>query len=803
MRETRRRTLKAKLRAQGDKANGMVSDKKFLDLAKRRAGRDLLNTDNSAQREAVTYAGDSVLQIVAGPGSGKTSVIALRALRHVFVEGVAPEKILITTFTRKAAKELRTRWLEWGTAILEGVKLDNRPDLNKCMIDTLDSIAHRVLSDHRPIGEPSPIISETPASAVTLRRFAFGDVYDSNKDVLDEYLSRHASDVGRTWNRGEALSVAKRLLERLIQDRVDLDSYRKSGQAQELIARMLESYRKHADETGVFDFALLEEKFLQRLANGGLDEWRSSLKAVLIDEYQDTNPLQEAIYFELFKKDGLKAAIVGDDDQAMYRFRGGSVELFTDFSQRCRRIAGRRTKRVDMVRNFRSAPEIVEFYNGHIATDPKFAPARISPPKPPVAAVRSSGNVPVLGMFRPDEESLASDLAGFIDALVKQRRVPIGDTGKEIVLPPGGALGDAAFLAYSVKETAYDHSLRFPGLFRAKLESRGLGVFNPRGQDLRTIPEVQKLLGLLLMAIGYDGMLVLGEDDSDRDDGIFLSREAGNFFNEWRSNAKRFVESNPSPNNGRGIRGFIEDWRAASSGEILKGFPREYPALQLLYKMLAWLPRFRDDRECQAWLATIAKTISGASAASPYGMRIIQNTKRGTDDKAVRRSRFSLIRDALVPIAENRIDVEEDAVISESRDRLPFLTIHQAKGLEFPLVIVDVGSGFKEDHNAQRRRRFADKISDAVRAEEEMERHLRSPLIVRRPAAERDFDDLTRLYYVAYSRPQSALILVGNSELLGTKVPHVALGWRRDSSWAWMKAHALYNAQVEYPFMEI
>ena len=803
-------------------------------MAKRRAERDLLDPNNSAQLEAVTRAGDFVLQIVAGPGSGKTSVIVLRALRHVFVEGVLPENVLITTFTRKAARELRTRWLGWGNSILEEIgSRDREIDLNRCEIDTLDSIVHRVLSDHRPIGEPRPIISETPASVVILRRRVFGDVYKSNKDALDEYLSGHTANGNPPRNRGEALSVTKRLIERLVQDRVDLNSYRKTGQPQDLIAGMLESYREHANKTGIYDFALLEERFLQRLTNGSLARWLTPLKAVLIDEYQDTNPLQEAIYFEIFKNAGLSATIVGDDDQAMYRFRGGSVELFTDFSRRCARIAGRQTKRVDMVRNFRSTPEIVEFYNNHIATDPKFTPARISPPKPPVEAVGPSGGIPVLGMFRPDEESLASDLADFLDTLIKRRRVLIGDAGQEIRLPDNGALGDAVFLSHSVNEARYDHSERkvqrlFPSLFREKLESRGLRVFNPRGQDLRTIPDVQTLLGLLLLVINYDEMRVLGEGDSrapqlfpagdydemrvlcegDSDatsaDGIFLSSEARFFFDEWLAKAKRFVESNPPPNDGRGIKGFVKDWRRASSGKPSKRFPRDYPALQLIYKMLAWMPGFRDDRERQVWLEAIARIISGASMVSPYGMRIRQNAKHGTDGDHVRLSRFSLIRDALVPIAENSIDVDEDLIPSVPRDRLPFMTIHQAKGLEFPLVIVNVGSRFNTDHPTQRSSRFPDrdKISNTVRAEEELERHLRSPLRGGRPAIERDFDDLVRLYYVAYSRPQSALILVGNRKLQEEKIRHVALGWRRDGSWTWAKAQPL-NAQTEYPFMEI
>ena len=283
-----------------------------------------------------------------------------------------------------------------------------------------------------------------------------------------------------------------------------------------------------------------------------------------------------------------------------------------------------------------------------------------------------------------------------------------------------------------------------------------------------------------------------------------MSSEARFFFDEWLAKAKRFVESNPPPNDGRGIKGFVKDWRRASSGKPAKKFPRDYPSLQLIYKMLAWMPGFRDDRERQVWLEAIARIISGASMVSPYDMRIRQNAKHGTDGDHVRRSRFSLIRDALVPIAENSVDVDEDLIPSVPRDRLPFMTIHQAKGLEFPLVIVDVGSRFNTDHPTQRSRRSPDpgKLSNTVRAEEELERHLRSPLRGGRPATERDFDDLVRLYYVAYSRPQSALILVGNRKLQEEKIRHVALGWRRDGSWAWAKAQPL-NAQTEYPFVEI
>ena len=136
----------------------MISKDRFLDIVSSRLERDLLNPDNAAQLDAVNYADARILQIVAGPGSGKTTVLVLRALRYVFVEDVLPENILITTFTRKAARELRTRWLDWGTALYAELASDPainlaQIDLNRCRIDTLDSIIQQALTEYRLPGD--------------------------------------------------------------------------------------------------------------------------------------------------------------------------------------------------------------------------------------------------------------------------------------------------------------------------------------------------------------------------------------------------------------------------------------------------------------------------------------------------------------------------------------------------------------------------------------------------------------------------------------------------------------------------
>ena len=790
----------------------MISNDRFLDIVSSRLERDLRNPNNEAQLDTVNHADDRILQIVAGPGSGKTTVLVLRALRFVFVENVLPENILITTFTRKAARELRTRWLDWGTALCEELEPDpainlDQIDLNRCRIDTLDSIVQLALIDYRPPGTLAPILADPSASNLILKRSAFRDLYEPNQAIFDGLLSRYNFNGQNPRNRGESLRVAKRLLERLIQDRVDLDSYAQSG-AQELIVEMLERYRQQAIETNVFDFTILEEQFLERLSSGSLDEWLEDLKVILVDEYQDTNPLQEAIYFEMIRRADPSMTIVGDDDQSMYRFRGGSVELFTDFAIRCRQATRRETKRVNMTMNFRSRPEIVQFYNDYITNDPAFLSARIAPPKPLVLANRTSGNIPVLGMFRADQERLVTDLAEFLYRLVEQRSIPIGATGQEIRMSQDGALGDVVFLAHSIEEESYSHyqqepQERFPGILRNAMENNDLQVFNPRGQALRTIPDVGVLLGLVLLAVDPNNTII---------DEVMPTNEARFFLVQWRQSAQQFVDANPFPNDGQALSGFIMDWQNAALGQAPEAFPQDWPVLEIVFKLVSWMSEFQRNSEHQVWLEAITRIIASAGMASPYGMQLFQNTVNNGDH--VRLSRLSFVRDALIPIAENEVEVDEDIIPSVPRDRLQFMTIHQAKGLEFPLVIVDVGSRFTRNHQMQRFLRFPDQISSVARAEDDVETYLTAPLRGGRGALDRTFDDLARLYYVAYSRPQSVLMLVGNENCLrygtGTNhtqgaIPNIALSWCRDGSWPWRQQYSTRQppVRVEPPFLLI
>lgn len=797
----------------------MISLTDYISLVRRLLGINLNDPKNKYQLECLSHPLNPILQIVAGPGSGKTTVLVLRALRFIFVDDIPPERILITTFTRKAARELRSRWLDWGTQIYAALESEyslEHIDLNRSQIDTLDATINSILTDNPEPGTLAPDVTDATSNILLFKLRAFRDLYRQNQDTVNEVVQRYLHRNTGYISQRQALALVNQLQDRLIEDRVDLESYAAVGPGESVIAKMLTQFQDESSRTNVFNFAQLEDHFLQMLLQGKLDDRIADLSCLLVDEYQDTNPLQEAIYFEILSRGSVSATIVGDDDQAMYRFRGGSVELFTDFESRVLAATGLTSRRTDMTRNFRSYPEIVEFVNSHVLHDVDYQPARIQPRKRDIIATKPSASFPVLGLFRSDEQTLAQDIAELLNELFTNRRLSLGATELELSLEDSNDMGDVVFLSHTVKESDFNRfakagqptfKTKFAGILREQLERRSIAVFNPRGRALRAIPDVQCLLGLVLLAVDPNSKMQTQMDARHE-----FPREAVAFLIEWRRIADAFVRSDPFPNDRGGLKAYIARWSSASSGNSVGGFPSDFAVLELIFTLITWLPGFHRQPEHQVWLEAITRVVAGASKVSPYRMLLLQNTASLSNGNHVRLSRMSLIRDGLVPIAMNEIDVDEDIMSSVPRNYLQFMTIHQAKGLEFPFVIVDVGSGFRIDSPQQRFLRFPQEISNVVRMENDLEPHLlptvtpngTGRLRTGRDGLDRTFDDLVRLYYVAFSRPQSVLLLIGHEQQLNfrTNTKNVALGWRRDETWSWRDRHLddVEPVRIDTPF---
>ena len=777
----------------------MLSPDAFVGLVDEVLKRPL----NGEQRACVVAGTDSPLLIIAGPGTGKTTVMVLRALRHLLVDGMLPETIVVTTFTKKAAQEVRTRWLDWGLPLLEAAlthpDLQNaeeqawlrRVDLNRCLTGTLDSICEDLLSEYRIAGTVPPVLIEGYPANQRLMREGLANSYRQDKDSLDGYLATYTFGGDAPRTQGDLVKVVRPIVDRFIHDRVDVGAYRASAPntaAKEAIAASYDAYRAALAQTSQMDFALLEQAFLERMSNGEIDEAVLTWKAVLVDEYQDTNPLQESIYFEIVRRSAAALSVVGDDDQSLYRFRGATVELFTRFVARLRAAIGLQARTEYLFQNYRSTPEVITFFNNFVLEDPGFAPARIQPAKPAIAPVRKSEGLPVLGMFRQSADDLAIDLAGFLERVFRGGGADIAIPGAGNVklggAANGGDFGDAVMLSHSVNEFkgAWGQGApeaRLPFLLRQQLEARGVRVFNPRGQALSDQVPVQVLLGLVLECLDHsspaapDGVLTPGV--------MGLTNVARGRLLAWRTQAINFMASNPAPG---GLTGFVNAW-AARASQSAAAWPDDWPLLELVFKLITWLPAFQTDPEHQVWLEAVSRAAAQSRLFSPYGGSILNQAPHDV------RSRESVIRDILRPIAEGLVEVDEDLVTDVPRGHMSIMTIHQSKGLEFPLVIVDVSSGYKRNHRMNAAFRFPDHPSSVTRLEDDL-----APFTevgrarTARGALDRSFDDLMRLYYVAYSRPQTALLLVGLDKTITTAstVRTLASGWRRDGTWSWHNA---------------
>jgi len=718
-----------------------------------------------------------------------------------------PEHIVITTFTRKAADEIRSRLIEWGLAVLEHLR-ENAPsptprgfaewleniDINRFVTGTLDSICEDTLTSYRKPGDPPPVLVEGFVGNALLAREGMFQVGALNNSDLNAYLAGFTLDGQPPRNFGEALSICRTIVDRIIQDQVRIAEFNSSTihtQGRQCLVSGLQSYNVYMARTNRMDFAGLEQVFLDRLVSRRLERFTSTIRAVLVDEYQDTNPLQESIYFELIRQTRPSITVVGDDDQSLYRFRGATVELFNHFAARLAAavpdLPAAGTEH--LIDNYRSTPQIVTFFNQFISYDPAFAGARVQPPKPQIVPRIPSNDLPVLGLFRPDVQTLARELASFLSDVFRGTGRDISSRGQALRIvrhPQGGDVGDAVLLAHTVNEFGprFHHNpprARLPRLLRDELATRRISVFNPRGQALRDIPEIQTLLGLVLECIDPP---TTANPEGTQQSGARLRDEARQYLSTWRSAARRFIATNPRPNSPRTVAEFVRGWQARSNQTSLGArWPDEWPILELCYKLITWMPFFQDDPEGQVYLEAVSRCIAQAGAFSAYRSTIIYG-KAAHDDRSV----ACTILDIMVPLGENSVEVDEEIMPHVPRNRLPIMTIHQAKGLEFPLVIVDVSSDYKGDHPTQRFRRFPDHPSSTQLLEDDIASYCSiGPLRTARPALARTFDDLVRLYYVAYSRPQSLLMLVGTDRCLGynTTIRHVATGWRSGGNWAW------------------
>lgn len=785
----------------------MISLERFLELANTEAGRDL--SRHPEQRDAVSATRAESLFIVAGPGTGKTTVLALRVLKLVFVDDMDPSGIVATTFTRRAAAELRSRILGWGDQFRKAcLRQRNLPaqlrsqieclDLNRIVTGTLDSIAEGILGDYRPPGTQPPIVIEQfVASAFMLRDGLFPQGRHTDTSLKD-YIEQLRGDAFGL-NTPELGRILLAVRERIVQDRVDAVKFqfdpRPSGTpihaGISISCATIDDYIGKLQAELVKDFVALEQDFLLQLRNGALNKFLNALQVVFVDEYQDTNLLQEQIYFELTRAvlaHGGGITVVGDDDQSLYRFRGATVDLFQAFPRRLAQELKITPRLIFLAQNYRSTQNIVTFTNGFVTLDKRYQTVRVKG-KPSLVCSRTNRNpkkpiinYPLIGMFRDDVHQLAHDLADFVHSCCHGTGVTVLGSGASYnvrVDPTEGTVGDCALLCSSPREFSFSGDARLPLLLRNELSAQSppIRVFNPRGQDLASLTDVQSLCGLVLECIDPQSQ-VQGSITK-------LPQTVIQTLNEWRQAAQSYISTNPKPRiqgwprQPRTLADFVKAWQSRQQ-QRGKSWEKRVGLVQLVYKLVTWIPNLQDDIEGLVYLEAVARTMTEASRFSDFSSEIVRDPKNpGLEAASIRDAIWNI----LVPLASGAVEIDEDLLDTLPGDRLNILSVHQSKGLEFPLVIVDVGSDFRTNHAKQAFKRFPRSGGLSCSLEDELRDFcpLGRP---RRSALDRAFDDLTRQYFVAYSRAQDVVLLVGLNSVRN-RIQNIATGWDRDGSWHW------------------
>ncbi|MDR3387875.1 MAG: DNA helicase II [Rudaea sp.] len=297
----------------------------------------LLDDLNPAQRQAVSAPPGHYL-VLAGAGSGKTRVLTHRIAWLLEVERASPWSILAVTFTNKAAAEMRARC---DTLIAQGTR--------GLSVGTFHGIAHRLLRQHwREAKLPQTFqILDSDDQQRLIKRTILGLGLDEARFPPRQaaWFINTAKDEGK---RPDAFEHGGNPLTRTL-----LDIYR--------------SYEATCQRSGLVDFAelLLRSHELWLNDDALLAHYRERYRHLLIDEFQDTNTIQYAWLRMLAGTDG-QMFVVGDDDQAIYGWRGARVENVQHF---LRDFPGATTIRLEQ--NYRSTGTILKAANAIIANNPQ------------------------------------------------------------------------------------------------------------------------------------------------------------------------------------------------------------------------------------------------------------------------------------------------------------------------------------------------------------------------------------------------------------------------------------------------
>lgn len=287
---------------------------------------------------------------LAGPGAGKTRCLVLRAANLLLLGMVVPEELVLCTFGKPAARELRQRFVTTAQALGFGA------DVAGVRVSTIHSLCHQILVPYAGVvGLKAPYRLLDDDEQTRLMRTRFDKIFGPDRDVLENR---------GWWDEPDIIHQARRYFDRIADERINLKKLYNSPQSFDAaLGRCCWRYRRMLLGCGALDFAHLQALADVLLADPTVASTvAATMRHIMVDEYQDTSHIQQRILFRLAKAHG-NLAVVGDDDQSIYRFRGASVRNLLQFPDRFPDA-----QVVGLTVNYRSHRGIVDAYGRWMPT---------------------------------------------------------------------------------------------------------------------------------------------------------------------------------------------------------------------------------------------------------------------------------------------------------------------------------------------------------------------------------------------------------------------------------------------------
>mgnify|MGYP002854807645 CR=1 FL=1 len=661
---------------------------------------------NEVQQQIANHTEGPVL-VIAGPGSGKTKTLVDRIVNLVR-KGVAPEAIMVGTFTEKAAKELITRIS--NKLLAEGIQVN----LNEMYVGTLHSIFLRILEENREftrLKRSYRLFDQFEQTFIIFRHISKFLAIEELKDLIGDKRVSY-------WIKARSIADKVNIVSEEI---LDVDKLAQSKH--ENVRGLAKCYRVYSDileEENALDFSSIQLETLHLLTQHPevLDKIQKKLQYFMVDEYQDTNTIQERILL-LLSSHNHNLCVVGDDDQGLYRFRGATIRNILEFDKNYKN--GECAVYFLQI-NYRSHPDIIEFYNKWMKNqdwtsggttfrfDKEMVPREDTFPDTP-AVLRLSA--------LEDKEEYHKEVLRFIRYLENEHII--------------SDFNQIAFLYRSVRSEQSVDLARY-------LENNGIKVFSPRSDMFFEREEIIYVLGCLVA--------IFPQVEELFEEGTFIDK----LCLQWSSAFIEALQKNPTEN-----RELIR-WVIALQ---LKHAPllesTNYGFTSLIYQLFQfrffakYLDVDMDANKTDLRPAYNIGTLTNLVSKFEY----LNNVTIFTPNNIERllRNFFNYYLRFLV---QGGLSEYEDFDETLPFGCVSFMTIHQSKGLEFPITLV--GS-----MNATPRKQYTD--LDVILQHEYYHKPIYEPLELTK------YFDFARLFYTAFSRAQNLLVLTG-CELNSTrKVP--------------------------------